>query len=164
VAARGIAAATTPVARDVRMTLTNIDAWIGKTLFVPPIVKLCQATRQSQYAVSRLFWFVAALDQLRLAETLGGQIVAGLFSLFMMVTASLRADMPAYSLIGFRFLAMFLLVLDIASGLAMGRWQGVEIWVLILFAEYAATIRTIPPTATEGRKSLAPKMANKPRN
>jgi hypothetical protein len=137
------------------MTLTEIDAWIGKTLFVPPIVKLCQATRQSQYAVSRLFWFVAALDQLRLAETLVGQIVAGLFSLFMMVTASLRADMPSYSLMGFRLLAMALLVLDVARGLGAGHWQGVEIWVLILFAEYAATIRTIPPTETKRSSRVA---------
>jgi hypothetical protein len=146
------------------MTFREIDAWIGNTLFVPPIVKLCQTTRQSQYAVSRLFWFVAAMDQLRLAETLGGQIVAGLFSLFMMVTASLRADMPAYSLIGFRFLAMFLLVLDIASGLAAGRWQGIEIWILILFAEYAATIRTIPPASTKGSRRLTPGVANKPKS
>jgi hypothetical protein len=131
------------------MTLTNFDAWIGKNLFVPPIVKLCQVTRQGQYAVSRLFWFVAAMDQLRLAETLAGQIVAGLFSLFMMITASLRADMPAYSMIGFRLLAMALLVLDVTHGVAAGQWRGVEIWVLILFAEYAATIRTIPPAETK---------------
>ena len=31
-------------------------------MFVPPIVKLCQLTRQTQFAVSRLFWFIAALD------------------------------------------------------------------------------------------------------
>jgi hypothetical protein len=138
------------------MTLTNFDAWIGKTLFVPPIVRLCQVTRQSQYAVSRLFWFVAALDQLRLADTLAGQIIAGLFSLFMMVTASLRADMPAYSLIGFRLLAMVLLILDIARGIGAGHWEGVEIWVLILFAEYAATIRTIPPSETKRSSRLSP--------
>lgn len=127
------------------MTFTEIDTWIGKTLFVPPIVKLCQATRQSQYAISRLLWFLAALDQLRLASTLGGQIIAGLFSLFMMVTASLRADMPAISMIWFRFLAMTLLLLDLLHGVVAGQWKGVEIWILILFAEYAATIRTIPP-------------------
>lgn len=131
------------------MTLTAIDLWIGKTLFLPPIVRLCQAARQSQYAVSRLFWFVAALDQLRLATTLAGQIVAGLFSLFMMVTASLRADMPAVSMMWFRMLAMALLLLDVMHGLAAEQWRGVEVWILILFAEYAATIRTIPPAGTK---------------
>src|SRR3546814_13593761 len=44
------------------MSFAKIDQWIGKTLFVPPIIKLCQLTRQSQFAVSRLFWFIAAPD------------------------------------------------------------------------------------------------------
>jgi len=60
------------------MTIANIDLWVGKTLFVPPIIKLCQLTGQTQFAVSRLFWFIAALDQLRVAETLGQKIIAGL--------------------------------------------------------------------------------------
>ena len=50
------------------MSFSKIDHWIGKTLFVPPIVKLCQLTRQSQFAVSRLFWFVAAQEGLYRAE------------------------------------------------------------------------------------------------
>ncbi|MDB5690263.1 MAG: hypothetical protein JWL91_2139 [Sphingomonas bacterium] len=137
------------------MTFTAIDAWIGKTLFVPPIVKFCQATRQGQYAASRLFWFLVALDQLRLAETLSAQIFAGLFSLFMMLTASLRADMPAYSMIGFRLFAVALLVLVVMHGVFSGEWRGVEIWVLVLFAEYAATIRTIPPSETKQKAARA---------
>lgn len=136
------------------MTLHEVDAWIGKTLFIPPIVKLCQVTRQSQFAVSRLFWFVAALDQLRLAETLGGQIFAGLFSLFMMLTASLRADSPAFSLMWFRMLALVFLGLDIFAGIVHGTWDGIEIWVLVLIAEYAATIRTIPPADVRQKKSV----------
>ncbi len=127
------------------MNLTSIDLWIGKTLFLPPIIKFCQLTGQSQYAVSRLFWFVAALDQLRVAETLAAQIVAGLFSLFMMVTASFRADMPAISMMWFRMMALAFLALDIFHGIGAGQWKGVEIWILVLFAEYAATIQTIPP-------------------
>ena len=127
------------------MNMTAIDVWIGKTLFVPPIIKLCQVTRQSQYAISRLFWFVTALDQLRIATTLTSQIIAGLFSLFMMFTASFRADMPAFSMMWFRMVALFFLVLDILAGVTGGAWKGVEIWVLVLFAEYAATITTVPP-------------------
>jgi hypothetical protein len=127
------------------MSMVDIDVWVGKTLFVPPIIKLCQITRQSQYAVSRLFWFLTALDQLRIATSLTSQIIAGLFSLFMMVTASLRADIPAFSMRWFRIVALVLLLLDIFSGVVSGEWKGVEIWVLVLFAEYAATITNIPP-------------------
>lgn len=127
------------------MKVAELDAWLGRTLFLPPIVKFCQLTRQSQYAVSRLLWFLVALDQLRIATNFTSQVIAGLFSLFMMLTASFRADMPAFSMLWFRMLAFVLLLLDIASSLDSGLWNGVEIWLLVLFAEYAATIRTIPP-------------------
>lgn len=127
------------------MTLADIDLWIGRTLFLPPIIKFCQVTKQTQFAVSRLFWFVAALDQLRVAETLAGRIVAGLFSVVMMATASLRADMPTFSMMWFRMMAVVFLMLDVVHGIGNGEWKGVELWILVLFAEYAATIRTIPP-------------------
>lgn len=137
------------------MSLVDFDVWIGKTLFVPPIIKFCQITRQSQYAASRLFWFLTALDQLRIATSLTSQIIAGLFSLFMMVTASLRADIPAFSMRWFRMVALVFLVLDVFSGVVSGQWKGVEIWVLVLFAEYAATITHIPPAEQKRKASAA---------
>ena len=135
------------------MSLQAIDLWIGKTLFVPPIVRFCQLTRQSQYAVSRLFWFAAALDGFYRAETLFSAILFGALSIVMMVTASLRADAPTRSSMWFRMLALLFLVLDVAAGAATGKWAGTEFWVLVLIAEYAATIRTIPPL--EARKRAA---------
>jgi len=139
-----------------RMSITEIDLWLGRTLFVPPIIKICQVTRQSQYAVSRLLWFITALDQLRIATTLATQIIAGLFSLFMIYTASLRADMPAFSMRWFRMLALGLLLLDVVSSLGSGEWRGVEIWVIVLFAEYAATIDRIPPDDRKAARKLRP--------
>ena len=138
------------------MTATDIDVWIGKTLFVPPIIKLCYLTRQSQFAISRLFWFIVALDQLRIAQTLTSQIVAGLFSIVMMLTASMRADMPAMSLMWFRFLAIGFLLLDTFEAVVMGHWRGVEIWLLVLIAEYAATIVTLPPSDVRKKTRAVP--------
>ena len=140
------------------MSLTDIDVWIGKTLFAPPIIKFCQLTGQTQFAVSRLFWFVAALDQLRVAQTLGAQILAGLFCLVMMYTASLRADMPTRSHLWFRMLAIALLVQDVARAIATGQWLGVEFWIFVLIAEYAGTIRTIPPIARKAKATPAAKL------
>jgi hypothetical protein len=142
-----------------RMTIADIDAWLGKTLFLPPIIKLCQLTRQTQFAVSRLFWFLTALDQLRLADTMASKIIAGLFSLAMMVSASFRADLPAFSMLWFRMMALAFLALDLLHGVGANDWRGVEIWVLVLFAEYAATIRTIPPAETK-RTTTAPRSAD----
>jgi uncharacterized membrane protein AbrB (regulator of aidB expression) len=124
---------------------SRIDHWIGSTLFVPPIIKLCQLTRQSQFAVSRLFWFIAALDGFYRAETLFSSILWGGMSVVMMITASQRADSPTVSFMFFRLLAVAFLVLDLIKGAVSGGWAGSEFWILVLVAEYAATIRTIPP-------------------
>jgi hypothetical protein len=135
------------------MSLDKLDHWIGKNLFVPPIVKLCQLTRQSQYAVSRLFWFVAALDGFYRADTLFASVLFGVLSLVMMVTASLRADMPTRSSKWFRLFALAFLILDLITGAVTGKWAGTEFWLFVLIAEYAATIRTLPPRDAEKRKA-----------
>ena len=127
------------------MLFTRIDLWIGKTLFVPPIIKLCQLTRQSQYAVSRLFWFIAALDGFYRADTLFSSVLWGGMSLVMMVTASRRADSPTASFMIFRMLSLVFLGLDVVKGAVTGEWEGTEFWVLVLIAEYASTIRHLPP-------------------
>lgn len=120
---------------------------------MPGIVKLCQLTNQTQFAVSRLFWFIAALDGFYRADTLLGSILFGGLSILMMVTASLRADMPTLSFIWFRMLAVVFLGLDIIAGASTGEWAGVEFWIFVLIAEYAATIRTLPPR--EDKKAAA---------
>jgi hypothetical protein len=136
---------------DNRMSLRKIDHWIGATLFVPPIIKFCQLTRQSQFAVSRLFWFIAAMDGLYRAETLFSSLLWGGLSIIMMVSAVRRADSPTASFMFFRLLAIFLLIVDVMTGLITNEWAGIEFWIFVLLAEYAAIIRTIPPTET--RKS-----------
>ena len=128
------------------MFFAKLDAWIGKTLFIPPIIKLCQLTRQTQFAVSRLFWFIAALDGFYRADTLFSSILWGGLSVVMMITATKRADSPAASFMLFRLLFLLFLALDLLSGAMTGKWAGVEFWMFVLTAEYAATIRTIPPT------------------
>ena len=127
------------------MSFAKVDQWIGKTLFVPPIIKLCQLTHQSQFAVARLFWFIATLDGFYRAETVFGKVLWGGFSLVMMVTAATRADRPTASYMFLRLLAVLLFGLDLISGIAIGEWAGIEFWIFVLVAEYAATIRTIPP-------------------
>ena len=131
------------------MLLTNIDLWIGKTLFVPIIIKLCQLTRQTQFAVSRLFWFIAALDGFYRAETLLSSLLFGGMSMFMLVVATRRPDLPTRSFLWFRVLALVMLVLDVLLGATTGEWAGLEFWVFVLTAEYAATIETIPPRASQ---------------
>lgn len=131
-----------------RMFFAKIDHWIGQTLFVPPIVKLCQLTRQSQYAVARLFWFMAALDAFYRAETLFWSLAWAAISAVMMVTAARRADQPFNSFRFFRLLSAAALVVDLVAWATTGRWGDIEFWVFVLIAEYATIIRTIPPRET----------------
>ena len=129
------------------MTLTNLDHWIGKTLFLPPIIKLCQLTHQSQFAVSRLFWFIAMLDGFYHADTLFTSVLFGGLSVLMMVTASMWADMPTTSSLFSRVLALLFLLVDLLKGATETEWTGTEFWILVLIAEYAASIRSVPPRA-----------------
>src|SRR3546814_12708922 len=89
------------------MSFAKIDQWIGKTLFVPPIIKLCQLTRQSPFAVSRLFWFIAALDGFYRADTPFSSVLWGGISIFMMITPARRAARPTASFMFSRLLAEF---------------------------------------------------------
>ena len=127
------------------MLFTNIDRWVGKTLFVPPIIKLCQITHQSQFAVARLFWFIAALDGFCRADTLFSSLLWGGISIVMMFTAARRADQPTVSFMPFRLLGLVLLIVSFIETATTGQWADPEFWVFVLIAEYAATIRVVPP-------------------
>lgn len=133
--------------------VTKLDFWIGKTLFVPIIIRFCQITRQSQSAASRLFWFVAALDGFYHADNIVSAVMYGGLSLVMMFFAIRHAETPNRSMVWFRMLALAFLAMDVIAGLTAGKWAGIEFWVLVLLAEYAATIETIPPT--ESRKEAS---------
>lgn len=137
------------------MIFAEIDRWVGTKLFIPPIIKFCRVTRQSQYAVSRLFWFLAALDGFYRAQSLVMSFVWGGLSVYMLITANRRVDQPTSSFMFLRMLALFLLVLGIVAGFATGAWSGVEFWLLVLIAEYAASIRTLPPEERSKRAGKA---------
>ena len=138
------------------MSFAKIDHWIGRTLFVPQLIKLCQLTRQSQFAGSRLFWFIAALDGFYHADNLFSSILWGGMSVVMMITATQRADHPTASFMFLRMMGVAFLALDLAKGAATGVWAGSEFWGLVLIAEYAATIRTVPPRESSRRTVKAP--------
>src|SRR3546814_11913238 len=90
-------------------------------LFVPPIIKLCQLTRQSQFAVARLFWFIASLVGFYRADTAFSSVLWGGISIVMMFTAARRADRPAWSFMFFRLLAVVCLAFNLEIGRASCR-------------------------------------------
>ena len=144
------------------MFLAKVDQWVGKTLLLPPIIKFCQLTRQSQFACSRLFWFIAALDGFYRAKTIVSSVVWGGMSVGMMLTASRRADDPTQSFMFFRLLGIVFLVSDVVAGVLNGKLGGSEFWLFVLIGEYAATIRMIPPQV--GKRSEQDRVARRGRD
>jgi hypothetical protein len=71
----------------------------------------------------------------------------------MMITAVRRADAPTRTFLFFRMLAVVFLALDLAKAAVTGEWAEVEFWVFVLIAEYAATIRTLPPKEISSRRA-----------
>lgn len=136
--------------------IARFDAWLGRTMFHPPIIWICQMTRQTQYALSKLIWFGVALYMFSKAEGALGNIFFGAVAFVAAVRAGAAADEEESS---FRWLRMFifsLMALDVIANIALGRspLTGTNAAnVAMLFAEYACTIKTIPPRRKRERKA-----------
>ncbi|AMK26123.1 MULTISPECIES: hypothetical protein [Sphingobium] len=130
--------------------LSRLDVWLGTTLFHPPIILVCQLTRQSQYALYRALWFFAACHATYYGLTAEKGLV---FSVFMwgwvvatLVNATLYPDRPARSSGFFRGIFWIFFLSGAAFVPLTGTvTDGTVRALIVLFAEYAATIKTIPP-------------------
>lgn len=104
---------------------------------------LCRTTRQSNAAVARLFWFLAAIDGYCHATNFVSLITFSGMTAFMLVAGSLHADRHTRSRFSFRVLGLGLLLLFIIRALLTRTWAGTEFWLFVLFAQYAP-VATIP--------------------
>lgn len=127
--------------------MKRLDAWLGKTLFQPPIIALCQRTGITQYAVHRYLWWALFMWILwRDADSHWAILVVLVaFALIQTLVAGLAPDFPVETRPWFRriLLAIFLITILVAA--ASGEVPGVGECIAMLFAEYALTIKTIPP-------------------
>jgi hypothetical protein len=143
----------------------RIDHWIGKEIFHPPIILLCQLTGTSQRAIARYGWMLAAWTLvMRISfEGVGDwifSIIAILVTVLETGRAAIAPDAPTLRNDLLRRIILLFTVMDIV-GLAVGTaqhgfrgftWN--HAWDLFaLIAEYAKTIETIPPR--EVRRSVA---------
>ena len=63
------------------MNLTAIDLWLGKTLFLPPIIKFCQISGLANFKRPRRFVFVDAIPKSPVGKLLRRLLVAGEYDL-----------------------------------------------------------------------------------
>lgn len=138
--------------------LSRLDVWLGKTLFHPPIILACQLTRQTQYAMNRALWFFAACHAAYYVQDEGWGWVAftWLFVIVTFLSAAIVPDLEARSWGGFRFIMWIMLIIDVLACVGLGEVTPPTVRALIiLFAEYAATIKTIPPRRKREQRASA---------
>lgn len=120
--------------------LTRADNWLAEQLIAPVMAVFLRSTRQSKSAASRMFWFLVALDGYYHANNLFALIVFSAMAVLMLVAGSLHAEANTRSRLRFRLLGLCFLLVFAARGMITGVWQGVEFWVLVTFAQYAAAV------------------------
>ncbi|OYW85182.1 MAG: hypothetical protein B7Z20_09565 [Sphingobium sp. 32-64-5] len=136
--------------------LHRLDRWLGRTLFHPSIIAACQLTRQTQYAVHRALWFFAFCYAAYFARELGWAWAAYVWlgAVATFVSATWFPDREVRSHGWFRFILWQLLAYDlIGLALADRVSAGIAQTLILLFAEYAATIKTIPPRRKRARRA-----------
>lgn len=130
--------------------MKRLDFWLGKNLFQPPIILLCQLTGMTQYAVHRYLWWAIVLYMIWRID--GDD--HWLWKTFLLIwgightiSAGLAPDRPLEaSDFMRRFFVAFLPIETIC--VLLGKPPSVTL-LPILFAEYALTIRIIPPRETK---------------
>lgn len=130
------------------------DRWIGKTLFVPLIVRFCQRTGWSQFLVHNYLYLIGSYLLLVAALNKGEP---GTVEFFLALVLTLKIGRnPEYPGYESRFLRLFLIVTNVLHAIAHVTGKPMLVagsnWNLSclvplfwLTAEYARTIKTIPP-------------------
>jgi hypothetical protein len=138
--------------------LSRLDIWLGKTLFHPPIILACQLTRQTQHAMHKALWFFAACHATYFLPYDSWFIVALVwgYTILLMIGATAFADVPSRSWGGFRLVIWIFVILGLITTAITGEVREAQFReIIILFAEYAATIKTIPPRRKRERRTSA---------
>lgn len=135
----------------------RLDRWVGKHLFIPVIVRVCQRARITQYTFANHAKMIASLALVARGPKDIGTWIFVLLVIIAAVDVAISAVIPDYRAGGSGFWRKFSLVFFplsvVANPTALLRHL---FWVAALFSEYALTIDTIPPAEVkEPRRKLA---------
>jgi hypothetical protein len=131
-----------------------IDRWVGKTLFVPLIVRFCQRFGVSQFLVHNFLYLIGSYMLLMAAMAKSGHGGAEfVLALVLTVKIGRNPEYPGYESAFLRRFFLLANVVHVAAHLA-GKtlliagpnWDlSCPVVLMWLTAEYARTIKTIPP-------------------
>jgi len=147
--------------------------WVGKTLFVPPIVKICQTLKITNHAFANTVTFANMLLLFfsifhdwhwnTAVSFVFGFILAvmmGLLCLYWMLIAGLEPEMrfPVLKVfLVFRMMSFFMLLQHAMAFVLLGKVDisNAVYWFLLLVCDYARMIDRIPPKEKKVKKTSA---------
>lgn len=145
----------------------RFDLWFGKRLFIPIAIRLCQLLGISQYALHTYLWLSVILwNMSRGPHALGGYFMYTLMAILAVVWVCISALTPdamrrpatfirhLWICIFFLDIGLFMGGVYFAQSLLSSSIELVKDW-MILLAEYAITIHTIPPLESREKKRAA---------
>ena len=138
-------------------TLKRLDIWMGKNVFIPPIIAFCHATRQTQHETAGCLFitafFLLCWDILQEASSSWEYLLIPLYLFFIVsiyrdafIVGSKPAPTPLIRYVAWFFLAAnaFLWLANALTG-RIDDLRDEIFWALIVAAEYALAIDTLPP-------------------
>ena len=147
--------------------IRRLDQWIGKHIFHPPIIWICQRTGFSQYQLSRyLAWIGVAIFLVICPRSSWSDFL--LFTLIAIILVvrtillGVGSDRPMQSLGSTRFIALFAIAYNLLRitvifvGYKYVSFEDLYLagsFLIMATAEYALTITTIPPHKNKKKKS-----------
>ena len=148
-------------------TLRRFDSWLGKNVFVPPIIAFCHATRQNQHEAAGCFSVFAFLLACWEISSSGPGF---LDYIFIMLFAFIAYDyyqrifvrgLPHRAHFFFRVVSGAMILFNLIPWLILvflgdvTDVYGIIFWTLLLAAEYAGGIGTLPPRKKRQKKGHA---------
>lgn len=131
--------------------MKRLDLWLGKNLFQPPIILLCQLTGMTQYAVHRYLWWAIvayAIWGIKPSDHWAIKTILIILGVSQTVSAGLFPDRPSNDSPWLRYLFIPVLAIELIASAILVTFPSLVL-VGALFAEYALTIKTIPPRNTK---------------
>lgn len=148
--------------------MRNVDVWVGKRIFQPIAIKLCHLLGINQYRLHSYIWLLVLLwliyDGPGAKPMWADWVIYGLTILvaaLWTVATALVPDRLSRSLFAFRMVWLIFFTMDVL-GVVVTFTQGEPDWLfaalatrhfLVLIAEYATTITTLPPKKKKEKKT-----------
>lgn len=143
--------------------MERIIKFLGKHMFFPVIIHVCQWTRCNQYLFYRVMFCLAYLFIAAQAVENGHMWVAAFFIpvfIAAVIITYYKWDVPSQGSVGLTFFFLVCAVIVTVLDLAVGHSLKDNLFsYFALFAEYARLLTTIPPAETKKKEATFSKKA-----